>query len=231
MIKGIKGIIFDADDTLINHKECEKQALQYLFAKIGENYKDDYQAVFRPLDKELWNNATLNKGEVTEQQIPEYRFKKLFDIIHIRYKDYSKANELFRYGLEHSSGLIPNAKEILKYLNSKDYKLFVISDGLEKIQKSRIINCKIEIYFTDIIVSEEVGVSKPNPIIFKTLLERNNLKSNEVIMIGDSLRKDIKGANNTNIKSIWYNPFQTINNTESIPDYEIRNLLELKSLL
>ena len=35
MLENIKAIIFDADDTIINHKECEKQALQYLFKKIS----------------------------------------------------------------------------------------------------------------------------------------------------------------------------------------------------
>ena len=43
MLKNIKAIIFDADDTLINHKECEKQALQYLFDKIGKKYNNQYR--------------------------------------------------------------------------------------------------------------------------------------------------------------------------------------------
>ena len=54
MINNIKGILFDADNTLIDHKECEKQALQYLFTQIGEKYQNEYQNIFRPLDKELW---------------------------------------------------------------------------------------------------------------------------------------------------------------------------------
>ena len=231
MINNIKGIIFDADNTLIDHKECEKQALQYLFKQIGEKYQNEYQNIFRPLDKELWQNAALNKNEIPTEQIPEYRFKVLFEKIHIPYKDYKNANLLFRYGLEHSSGLTPNAEEILEYLSLKDYKLFVISDGLSKLQKSRIANNNIDKYFIDIIVSEEVGVPKPNPIIFNTLLEKNNLNPKDVIMVGDSLEKDISGAKNANIKSIWYNPEHIINNTGIKPDFEINDLLELKELI
>ena len=49
-------------------------------------------------------------------------------------------------------------------------------------------------------------------------------------MIGDSLEKDIQGAKNANMKSIWYNPKEKYNNTNIIPDYEIKSLLELKHL-
>ena len=50
-------------------------------------------------------------------------------------------------------------------------------------------------------------------------------------MIGDSLEKDINGANNANIKAIWYNPKNNENHTEIIPYYQIANLIELKELL
>ena len=59
----IKAVIFDADDTILNHKECEKQALQYLFDKIGEKYVDKYQDIFRPLDWNLWNDVE-NKNNI-----------------------------------------------------------------------------------------------------------------------------------------------------------------------
>lgn len=42
MIENIKAIFFDADNTIIDHKDCERQALEYLFNGIGENYKEEY---------------------------------------------------------------------------------------------------------------------------------------------------------------------------------------------
>ena len=61
-------------------------------------------------------------------------------------------------------------------------------------------------------------------------IKRSNLKPNEAIVVGDSLEKDIQGAKNANIKSVWYNPMQKDNNTAIVPDYEIKNLLELKNM-
>ena len=62
------------------------------------------------------------------------------------------------------------------------------------------------------------------------MLEKANLTSDEVIMIGDSLEKDIKGAQNANIKTIWYNPYNKNSNSSIIPDYQIKDLLEIKKL-
>lgn len=230
-LDNIKAVFFDADDTILNHKQCEKEALIYMFNKIGEEYKEEYQDIFRPLDKNLWNSVRNKSNIVPKEDIPEYRFKELFSQINLKYNDYKKANELFQYGLSSSVALIDGAYNIIKYLYEKNYKLYVVTNGLVKLQKSRINNSEISKYISDIIVSEEVHCSKPSPERFNVLLNKINLRSDEVIMVGDSLEKDIKGANNANIKSIWYNPENNENHTEIKSYSQITNLIELKELL
>ena len=130
MLENIKAIFFDADDTIIDHKDCERQALVYLFKNIGEKYKDEYQEIFRPLDRELWDSVALNVCNIPKELIPEYRFKILFNKINIKYDNYKKADELFKEGLEQSVALIKNAEEVVEYLYNKNYKLFVVTNGL-----------------------------------------------------------------------------------------------------
>lgn len=229
--ENIKAIFFDADDTLVDHKQCEKQALLHLFNKIDKEYKEEYQEIFRPLDRKLWDDATHDLSCVPKEDIPEYRFREFFRQINLMYDDYKKANKFFQEGLANAVALTENAYEIVKYLYHKNYRLYVVTNGLVRLQKPRITNSKISKYISDIIVSEEVNSTKPDPEIFNVLLDRINLKSNEVIMIGDSLEKDIKGAKNANIKAMWYNPSNKINKTDIIPYYQIINLLELKEIL
>ena len=90
---------------------------------------------------------------------------------------------MFQDGLEQSIALIEKADEVIEDLYNKNYKLYVVTNGLVRLQKPRITNSKIGNYFSDIIVSEEVGIAKPNPLIFNVLLQRSNLKPDEVIMI------------------------------------------------
>ena len=97
-------------------------------------------------------------------------------------------------------------------------------------QKTRIISSKIAPFIKDIIVSEEVGEAKPNPKIFNVLLKKHSLKPDNVVMVGNSLKKDVVGAKNAKIKSIWYNKNGKINSLGIFPDYEISDLLDLKKL-
>lgn len=230
-MKNIKAVIFDADDTIIDHKECERQALQYLFNKIGQEYKNGYQEIFRPLDSKLWEDVMNGNSIILPEKVPEYRFEVFFNQIGIKYNNYELANKLFKEGFKKTASLTKNAYEIIKYLYDKKYKIYVITNGIVELQKPRIRNSLVSPYILDIIVSEEVGVSKPNSKIFNILLEKTNLKSDEIIMIGDNLEKDIKGAQKANIMAIWYNPNNENNNTNIIPNYQIRDLMEIQKLL
>lgn len=230
-MKNIKAVIFDADDTIIDHKECEKKALQYLFDKIKKEYKNEYQDIFRPLDSKLWDDVIKGNSVIPPEKVPEYRFEIFFKQININYHNYDLANRLFKKGFANTSSLTKNAYEVIKYLYENKYKIYVITNGIVELQKPRIRNSLVSPYISDIIVSEEVGVSKPNRRIFDILLKKTNLKTDEVIMIGDNLEKDIKGAQNANIISIWYNPNNENNNTNIIPNYQIKNLIEIQELL
>jgi len=226
-----KAVFFDADGTLVDHKECEKQALEHLFENIGLIYKNEYQDVFRPLDNELWYSGSYNGVPILRKDVPVYRFKLFFDMLDIVYDDYVKANDLFKTGLANSIALMDNAVEIIEYLFGKGYMLCVVTNGLIELQRPRVTNSKIGKFISHVIVSEEVGAPKPNPLIFQTLLNRMFLSANEVIMIGDSLKNDIQGSKNAGIKAVWFNPEQMKNDTGIVPDYEINNLLQMKQII
>ena len=67
---------------------------------------------------------------------------------------------------------------------------------------------KLNPYFENVIISEDVGVNKPNPIIFEYALDKAKAQKAESIMIGDSLEADIYGALNFGMEAIFFNPMQ-----------------------
>ena len=56
-----------------------------------------------------------------------------------------------------------------------------------------------------ILISEEVGIKKPDPRIFKIGLEKLNLLASEVIFIGDNPLLDVAGPAAVGIRAIWLN--------------------------
>ncbi|MFW9823143.1 MAG: HAD family hydrolase, partial [Candidatus Thorarchaeota archaeon] len=98
---------------------------------------------------------------------------------------------------------------------------------------------KIDEYFDLIIISDEIGIKKPNPELFEYWLKKFNVFGEETIYIGDRIDKDIFPANINNIHSIYLhrggkydrNDANIKNKGSFKPDYEIADLSELFDII
>jgi len=88
-----------------------------------------------------------------------------------------------------------------------------------------------KIKVTDIITSEDVRSYKPRPELFVEALSRHNLKSSEVIHIGDSITSDVGGAGKLGIKTIWLNRLNKQKPEGINPDYICKDLNEAQMIL
>jgi FMN phosphatase YigB (HAD superfamily) len=71
----------------------------------------------------------------------------------------------------------------------------------EQIEKLRALN--IAGYFDTVVISEDVGVTKPDPKIFAIALERIGASPQEVVFVGDNWTNDIAGAVNAGMSAVW----------------------------
>ena len=123
------------------------------------------------------------------------------------------------------------AEELLENL-CKKYNLYVITNGITKVQKGRIKSANLKKYFKDIFISEEIGYDKPSIEYFEHCFERiEDFKKENAVIIGDSLSSDIQGGVNAGVKTIWFNPKGEKNNSSVKPDYEVSDLKEIEKLL
>ena len=106
-------------------------------------------------------------------------------------------------------------------------KVASITNGSTQRQKAKIINTNLNSCFDIIIISEEVGFSKPDKRIFELALNKLNVQSEAALFVGDDIEKDIGGCQNANIKGIWFNPYMMNNDTEIKPNAEINSLEKL----
>ena len=80
-------------------------------------------------------------------------------------------------------------------------------------------------YFTNVIISEDVGINKPDKMIFEHAINKASATVHESIMIGDSLEADIRGAQNFGMKAIFFNPLKA-QKPDDVPQ-QIHHLEEL----
>ena len=94
---------------------------------------------------------------------------------------------------------MPHAKEILTYLRPK-YKMYILSNGFTELQSRKMQSAGIAHYFDGMILSEDIGVNKPNPAIFTHALQVAGSTAEESLMIGDNYEVDIEGAQRVGIE-------------------------------
>lgn len=222
-------ILFDADDTLFDFKKSEREAFKNTILEFNIEYDESYHLkTYQEINTVMWKE--LEQGLITQENLKIERFKRLSDKLNIRFDETHFAKSYIEH-LAGASFLYDGSIDLIENL-SKSHKLSIVTNGLAFVQHKRIRESIISKYFADIVISEEILVSKPNPKIFEHALKNiNHNDKSKVLMVGDSLTSDIKGGINFGIDTCWYNPNKIINKTSIKPTYEISNFNELQSLL
>ncbi len=222
-------VLIDADDTLFDYKRAELNALSEslkFFGYIGE-YEIPAER-YHEINTGLWKQ--LEKGEVTKEFLKVERFKKLFIELNFNYSPAEFSN-LYLENLASGGFLLDGAEEICSYLSGK-YKIILVTNGIEYVQKSRLAHSAIKKYISGLVTSEIVGVNKPDARMFDFAIKTGKCTDkSKVIMIGDMLSSDILGGNNFGIDTCWYNPSGAVNTLNILPKYEVNDLLKIKQIL
>ena len=99
--------------------------------------------------------------------------------------------------------LVPNASFALKYLHENGYKLGLVSNGKSPFQERNFNALGVKGFFGSVVVSEAVGLRKPDPEIFALACDDLDASPENVIFVGDNPVADIQGANNLGMYTIY----------------------------
>ncbi len=221
-------LLFDADDTLFDFKASESAALKETFEAFGIPYTPENRTAYETINSALW--AALESGTITQERIKVERFSKLLDQVGVAQSAEDMAAAYIE-ALGRQSILLDGAEALVAKL-SKTHRLAIVTNGLTKVQENRIAKSIIAGYFDAIVISESIGFSKPDPAIFEATFRQLGISDfKRVLMIGDSLTSDIKGAHNAGLHSVWFNPQGLPNTSDVHPTYEVRNFEALETVV
>jgi len=228
----IKHVFFDLDRTLWDFETNAYKTLLELYEEhalrqIGISDVDVFIDIYKIHNERLWE--LYRNSKVEKDVLRSSRFKLTLQDFGI-YDDLL-ANELGNQYIQKcplKTHVFPFTFEVLEYLKLK-YHLHIITNGFEEVQYVKLEQSKLLHYFKQIVTSEQVGVKKPNPEIFRYALASAFCNPDESIMIGDDLHVDILGAKAMGMHQVYFNP-EKIAHQESI-DFEISCLSQLQEIL
>ena len=126
---------------------------------------------------------------------------------------------------------VGGAKSVIRGL-AKKFQLGIVSNGWPDVQYRKLETLGIKHLFDCIVLSEEIGIRKPDPGIFWRAAELLARVPEECLYVGDSYNTDIPGAKKAGMQACWFNPHDLgPPQTDTEPDFEIRALDEILVVL
>lgn len=198
-LENIKAVMIDLDDTLYCYEPAHLLALKECYQEeIASHYSyDDFVKQYRKARNTVMNRI-YPQGACRSRL---FAFQKLFEDKKISqpFQLANKFEEIYWDSLIENIILEKDAEHFLTTCKAHQIKVCIVTDMLANIQIKKIKKLGLTKYVDYLVTSEEVGVEKPDPAIFNLALYKLQASPKDVIMVGDSLDKDIMGAKNLGI--------------------------------
>ena len=222
-------LLFDADNTLLDFTKASKDAFELVCKDFLIDYSPITFQIYQTLNHGVWKE--FEQQQITAVELRTKRMSLFLDAIGKANIDPDIFSDRYMEKVVAASEIYEGVTELLANLK-KDYRLSIVTNGLKEAQRPRLEKLELMSYFDSVVVSDEIGVAKPTIEFFEYAYQSipNPPPKAQMLMIGDSLNSDIKGGNNFGIATCWLSRGKELTG-EGIPDYTIRDVFELPSLL
>ena len=195
--------LFDADNTLLDFTRAEDEALRACLAARSLPTDKATVARYSAINDSHWKR--LERGETTRGRLKVERFADFFGALDYDGDPVAMARD-YEAALGRQAHLLDGSLDLIRSLHGK-CRLFIVTNGLAAVQKSRFGACPLAPYFEACFISEEMGCAKPAKQFFDRVAAAiEGFDPADALVIGDSLTSDIQGGINAGLDTCWYNP-------------------------
>ncbi len=225
-------LLMDADNTLFDFDAAEEFALTRTLVRFGISPTPEIKAQYRSINSSLW--LAYDQGKISQEALGPKRFQLLFESGDFPGQpgDPTQWSAFFLDTLADCPTLLPGAEALCRRLSDR-YILSLTTNGVSHVQRRRLKNSPLARYFEDrVFISGEMGCRKPEKAYFDLVLSTLGVgnQRSKVLVVGDSLSSDIKGAFYSRLDSVWLRRSGARPGVLT-PTFEVENLPQLGRLL
>ena len=228
IIKMIKAIAFDLDDTLWSVEPVIKNAEAKITSWVYRKFPD---LVLNRSEMATYRSEILKREPELGFRYTEMRRRILKEIFRSYTKDSQAAETLSHQAMavfiktRSEVEYYPGVESTLADLSTK-FLLGTLTNGNANVKKM-----KISKYFDFSFSAEDVGAPKPEPEMFLRALQHTGLAGREVVYVGDDPINDVDGAKNAGLLTIWKKKGETTSGGVTNPDATISQINELPDVI
>jgi len=220
----IQAIIFDLDNTLLDFIKMKQFAVKAAITAMNEaglNVDEEkaYQDIF---------DLYVNKGWENQQVFDDYLNQTIGEVSN---KILAAGIVNYRRAREATLLVYPNVNKTLIELIKMGIKLAVVSDAPSREAWMRLYYLNLHHVFDPVLTFDDTGVRKPSPKPFQMALDYLKVKPEEALMIGDWPERDVVGAKQIGIKTIFARYGDTFGTLDSGADWDINDIYEVVDIV
>lgn len=204
-----RAVLFDLDDTLFDHRRSARAALSEVHRVYAHG--TDFAAFERhhTTNLELMHVEVL-AGRIALDDARRERFRRVFLALDVTLTDreVDAVASAYRSGYMSARRALDGAAALLAAVRPHA-RIGIVTNNLLDEQRDKLQFCGLASLVDELVVSDDVGVSKPERRIFDIALERLGVRAEDAVMVGDSWANDIVGAASAGIRAVWFNPDRT----------------------
>ena len=228
-----RNIFIDLDNTIWAFDQNSQDTFREMFEKYHfERFFDSFEQFFHIYsvkNEQLWEE--YGKGTITKNELNAIRYAHPFRVVGAYDQEFVETYKKdYMSRIAFKEKMMPHTREALEYLYSK-YNLYILSNGFRELQTQKLRSAKVDHLFKKIILSEDIGVHKPNIQIYHFALSATQSELKGSLMIGDNWNTDIVGAQRAGMHCVYYNPNRDTTTHNPKANYEIADWLEVKDIL
>jgi putative hydrolase of the HAD superfamily len=220
----IKAVIFDLDNTLTDFMRMKENAVDAAVAAMidaGLRFPPDR---IKKLIYKIYGDKGIEFQTVFDDA--------LVDLLgEIDFKVQAAGIVAYRRAREASLVLYPHVKVTLIELMKRGIRLAVVSDAPRQEAWLRLCYLQLHHMFDFVSTFEDAGERKPSPVPFQMALDFFQVKPEEAIMVGDWPERDITGADQIGMRTVFARYGNTFGTKESGANHDINDILELVDIV
>lgn len=220
----IKAVVFDLDNTLVDFMAMKRQAIDAAISAMvdaGLNLPvDEVKARIEAIYKE-WGIEFQNVFD-----------QLLYDVFRkVDYKILSAGIIAYRRAREAALVPYPHVYMTMVELLKRGMKLAVVSDAPAREAWLRLCYLNFHHIFDAVVTFDDSGERKPSPVPFRKVLELLNVRPGQSLMVGDWAERDMIGAANIGMKTVFARYGDTFGTVDPHADYEVSDIKELLNIV
>ncbi|MBO6575251.1 MAG: HAD-IA family hydrolase [Rhodothermales bacterium] len=203
-LDAVRFVYFDLDDTLLDHRAAQDAALADLrddLRALGAFSLAHVRSSYAAVNRVVWQEYAA--GTRDKEGTRSGRFALLFENLGLEEDPVLAADRYLEAYADHWV-LLDGASEAVSLIAGK-WPVGVLTNGFAEAQRAKLARFPdLTAQFESVVISEEEGVLKPHPKLFRIASQKAGTDPGAILYVGDSISSDVEGGLNAGWQVVWF---------------------------